>query len=158
MKKYTVELTKEQLQQLGIEVEPEFTYPLYKRWKATGEVVKFTSMTEGVTVWSGNEDNKVGYTSDAFVEHTTDMWEDVAYDSDRDLWDGQPIECWDNAGTHQRLIKFYDTEHTCSFDYTGKRDGLAYNNYKALPSDRYDKWILEAYKTLEKYNDTQTAD
>ena len=33
MKKYTVELTKEQLQQLGVEVEPEFTYPLFKRWK-----------------------------------------------------------------------------------------------------------------------------
>ena len=148
MKKYTVELTKEQLEQLGIEVEPE--YPLFKRWKCNGEIVKFTSITEGITVWEGSRHSKIRYTSSSFVEHTSSKWEDVAYDSERDLWDGQPVECWDDEETHQRAINSYDAKNKCTFDYYGKRDGLVYDNYKALPSDRYDEWILDAYKTLEK--------
>jgi len=150
MKKYTVELTKEQLQQLGIVVEPEFTYPLFKRWKDSGEIVKFTSMSEGVVVWKGTGIEKVGNVSDTFINHTDTGWEDVVYDSERDLWDGQPIECWSNGGTHRRYIKFYDAKNRCSFNYAGKRGGLTYDNYKALSPDRYDEWILEAYKTLEK--------
>jgi len=150
MKKYTVELTKEQLQQLGIKVEPEFIYPLFKRWKDSGEVVLFTDMTVGITVWNGSEVENVGNVSDTFMKHTDNRWEDVAYDPKRDLWDGQPIECWDICCTHQKIIKFYDAKNKCSYSYDGKRNGYSYSNYKALSSDRYDEWTLEAYKTLEK--------
>jgi len=150
MKKYTVELTKEQLQQLGIEVEPEFTYPLFKRWKDSEAIVKFTSMTEGTTVWRGNTYAKVGYASDMLIRHTSNKWEDVAYDLERDLWDGQPIESWDNEDTHRRHIGFYDVKNKSIYDYNGKRTRWTFDNHRALPSDRYDKWLIEAYKTLEK--------
>ena len=150
MKKYIVELTKEQLEKLGIEPEPEFTYPLFKRWKDSGEVVLFTDMTVGITVWKGSEIEKVGNASDFFTKHTSDEWEDVAYDSERDLWDKQPVECWDNCYTHQRLIKFYDVKNKCCYSFEGFRKGWFYDNYKPIPSDRYDEWIIEAYKTLEK--------
>jgi len=154
MKKYTVKLTKEQLQQLGklgIKPEPKFSYPLFKQWKNDGEIVKFTSMSKGVTVWDGDIRNKVGRTSSNFVHHTdNNKWKDVVYDSERDLWDGQPVECWDITDTHRRYIGFYDAKNKCSFNYAGKRTGLAYDNYKALLSNKYDEWIIEAYKTLEK--------
>ena len=151
MKKYTVELTKKQLQQLGIEVELKFIYPLFKRWKNTGEIVLFTSMKEGITVWKGNNGYKeAGHVSCTRVKHTSDEWEDIAYDPERDLWDKQPIECWDNMDTHRKEIKFYDAKNECSFSYAGERDGITYDNYKALSSNKYDEWIIEAYKTLEK--------
>jgi len=153
MKKYIVELTKEQLQQLGVDiekVESDFKYPLFKQWRITGEIIKFTSITRGVIVWKGSRYEKVGYVSDKFISHTDKEWEDVAYDSERCLWDGQPIECYDNEGTHKKVIGFYDAKNRCSFNYAGKRRGLPYDSYKALSPDRYDKWILEAYKTLEK--------
>jgi len=150
MKKYTVELIKEQLEKLGIEVEPEFTYPLFKQFKDTGGIIKFTSMTKGIIVWRGNTDSKIGYVSDTFVEHTSDIWKDVAYDSERGLWDGQPILYWDINDTHEKIIGFYDAKRKCSYSRDGHRIGWFYDNYRALPSDRYDEWIIEAYKTLEK--------
>jgi len=150
MKKYTVELTKKQLQQLGIEVEPEFTYPLVKRWKDSGEIVKFTSISEGITLWKGNNGYKeVGDISNLIINHTSDKWEDVAYDSERDLWDGQPVECWSNGDTHRRYIGFYNAKNKSVYDYKGKRTKWTFDNYEALSPDRYDEWILEAYKTLE---------
>jgi len=148
MKKYIVELTKEQLEKLGIEPEPEFTYPLFKQFKDTGEIILFTSMTKGIMVWE--DGGNVGYASDTLINHTDNRWKDVAYDSERDLWDGQPIECWDSIDIHRRYIGFYDAKNRCSFNYKGRRTRLIFDNYKAISSDRYDEWILEAYRTLEK--------
>jgi len=150
MKKYTVELTKEQLKQLGIEVETEFKYPLFKRWKISGQICKFTDIRKAETVWEGMSLHKVGTTRDNFTPHTDAMWEDVAYDVERDLWDGQPVECLTCDHTHERDIRFYDVLNRCTFMYDGRRDGMFFDNYKALQSDRYDEWIIKAHKTLER--------
>ena len=146
MNKYIVELTEDQLKQLGIEVEPEFTYPLVKRSKRAGAIIKFTSMSGGTTVWKGNTCFKIGYVSNNFIKHTSDEWEDVAYDSERDLWDGQPVECWDDEDTHRRHIRFYNAKDKSIYSYKGERDKVDFDNYKvdfdnykAIPSDRYDE-------------------
>jgi len=150
MKKYTVELTREQLEQLGIEVEPEFKYPLFKRRKSTGEISKFTDIAVAETVWQGGSKCVVGYKTNYKIPHTTDGWEDVAYDRKRDLWDGQPVECWDSKDTNTRTIRFYDAINKCAFYFDGERNGPDYDNYKAVPAYRYDEWELEAFKTLQK--------
>ena len=151
MKKYTVELTEEQLKQLGIEVEPEFKYPLFKRWRTANLILKFTDLNAGEVVWKGESTyDVIKLISDAFVPHTDYNWEDVAYDEERDLWDGQPVECWDDDSTHTRHIKFYDAVNNCCYFFNGKRYGRSHDNYKALSPDRYDEWIIEAHKTMVK--------
>ena len=63
-------------------LEPEeFEYPIYKKARSDGSIVKFTGLKEGVIV---QKDialmYPLGYTSDDWVEHTnTDEWEDYEY-------------------------------------------------------------------------------
>jgi len=147
MKKYTVKLTKEHLE------ESKFIYPLFKKWKDSGEIVKFIFITGGITVWKGNnKHNKVGYISYTRVKHTDDRWEDIAYDFKKNLWDGQPIKCWNNKNAHEKYIGFYDVKNKTiyNYDYEGKKIKWIFDNHKALPFYRYNEWIIEAYKTLEK--------
>ena len=132
------------------EIKAEFSkqeveYPLFRRSKHDEKIVKFTSLNEGTVVWKGD----IGCTSDNWMSHTdTDTWEEVAYDKDRDLWDGQPILCWNNDDTHLRETRFYDAIHKKAYSYTGRRKSVGYKNYKAVNPDHYEDWIIEAYKTL----------
>ena len=130
----------------------EVEYPLFMRNKENGKIVKFTSLSEGTVVWKGSVPySEIEYYSESWFNHTdTDVWEEVAYDEDRDLWDGQPIWCWDDECTHSRDLSFYDAVNKCVYAYDGRRVGFVHDNYKAINSDHYESWMVEAYKTLEK--------
>ena len=68
------------------ESEEVFDYPLFKRGKGTGVIIKFTSLRTGIVVGKGEQRLNIGDTSDSFVRHTnTDAWEDVPYDSELGL-------------------------------------------------------------------------
>ena len=87
-----------------------------------------------------------------FVRHLphTNMnhWEQV--EDPNKLQDKDAVMCWDNKQTHVRTIKFFDAINNDTFSYTGKRDGLAYQNYKKIPRDEEPSWMTEARKTLEE--------
>lgn len=58
-------------------IKPEYTYPIYKKSKESGLVVKFTDVCNGEVVIKGNSIWDVGHFSDIFVEHTDkQVWED----------------------------------------------------------------------------------
>ena len=69
---------------IGVEnfrIKSEFEYPLYRKSKETGNVVKFTSLQEGI-VLEGCEriDKPTGFKSNSFVAHTdTNNWEKSDY-------------------------------------------------------------------------------
>ena len=130
----------------------EVEYPLFRRSKQNSSIVKFTSLSEGTVVWKGSVPySAIGHYSENWFKHTdTDTWEEVAYDRDRDLWDGQPIWCWNNDDTHVRELRFYDAVHKKAYSYTGIRANVGYKNYKAINSDHYESWMIEAYVTLER--------
>ena len=129
--------------------EPEFKYPIFKKSKITGLVVRFTGLKEGDVVIS---DTKwlAGEHHDNFTPHTdTDVWKDVPYDKEKKLYHGQPVYVWDNSNTHQKSIAFYDALNICTFNPDGKCDGEMWDNYVAIPTEHIPAWMYEAYETLE---------
>lgn len=126
----------------------EFEYPLFKRSKETGFVVKFYGLTTGVVVVTDGT-APVGETASNWFEHTRqDLWEDVAYDRERDLFDGQLVIAHDELEPFAREIVFYDAINRCAFfKCDGDRDGYRFSDYEpfegALPN-----WAIQAYKKL----------
>ena len=141
-----IEVIEAELTTLKQQVADEaYTYPLYKQDKLTGVIVKFTSLTKGITVWGDANP----YITTSWVKHISLRWKDIAYDEDRDLWDTQPIYAWDNGYNHTRLIAFYDAVSNQAFTRKGNRGGFMYDHYEAIPLEEYTEWIMEAHKTLE---------
>jgi hypothetical protein len=131
-----------------LEVECNTKYPIYKRSKEYGHIVKFFGLQKGEVVYSGGSYQRLGCKLDSWKPHTdTYYWEDVAYDKERDLFDKQLVWCWDDTGFYQRILRFYDAKNECSYDSSGYRDGAEWDNYESYKGE-YPKWALEAYKTL----------
>jgi len=60
----------------------KYKYPIYKEYKHSGEVVKFTSLQSGTVMVRGNSiyANELGFKSDTFKEHTReDIWKDTDF-------------------------------------------------------------------------------
>ena len=154
----TINVTDKQLEALNklgfyFEAKPEYTYPIFKRSRNGGKIIKFTDLQTGVVVWKGRYFRDIGDTDITWIPHIdTDTWEDVSYDSERDLWDTQPVYVWDNA-THFRDIAFYDAIKQARFSSIGTRGGirggLSYTRYEAIKPEHYPEWLLEAHKTLK---------
>ena len=127
----------------------EVEYPLFRRSREAGIIVKFTSLSEGTVVWKGDSGDYIGHTTGRWIKHTN-TWEEVAYDKDRDLWDGQPVWSWNDVHTHLRDFRFYDAVNRGVYNYDGTRGGIAHDNIKAVNPDHYESWMIEAYVTLER--------
>jgi hypothetical protein len=151
----TINVTNGQLEDLSklgfcFETKPEYTYPIFKRIKTSGAIVKFTDLQTGEVVWKGNYIRDIGYTDITWNPHTDKgTWADVAYDAERDLWDTQPVYAWDRAATHFIAIAFYDAINKTVFSFDGARNGLSYINYEAIKPEHYPERLLEAHKTLK---------
>jgi len=130
--------------------KPEFEYPVFKRGKLSGVIVKFTELTKGTAVWSGTSKDVIGQEDNDWISHTEkDTWQDIAYDAERDLFDGQPVYCWDKV-THYKAIRFYDAISNKVFSMHGKRRDVVYQNYEAIKPEHYTPWMLQAFETLER--------
>ena len=144
------------VQEIIPECEDKTEYPIFKKSKFTGAIVKFTGPSEGTVVWGGKYDLEIGDASTSFSEHTDkSRWEDVAYDRKRDLWDGQPVYCSRRTISCLRAISFYDAINNQVFDFSGKRDEHfcsinRYDMYIPVPPEHYDEWVMDAYKRLNK--------
>lgn len=145
-----ITLTPEQIAQICKEAKPEFNYPIFKQSTSNGKIIKFTSLNSGEVVWVQNSVEAIGSTG-GYLQHTSvSNWQDVAYDAERDLWDGQPIYAWDNDDAHARTIRFYDAVTKCTYNYGGIRCGASFNNYEAIDPAYYTPWILKAFTTLQR--------
>jgi len=56
----------------------KFKYPIYKESKSTGLIVKFTSLREGVVVYS-DTNWEMGKKSENWIEHTDANWKDTDF-------------------------------------------------------------------------------
>lgn len=59
-------------------MDKKYKYPIYKRSKGNGFVVKFTSLSIGTVIKEGNKSSNTrkGYYSNGWFGHTLDNWED----------------------------------------------------------------------------------
>ena len=132
----------------------EDTYPIYK--KNDFMVVKFTNEIKREVVFVFNRDKAL---FNAKVESyrvlrieikdiDDGQWEDVLYNREKGLWDGQPVWCYDKDYETIKSLGFYDAKHNRLFDVIGSRCGNIYDNYKPYPH-LTDDWVIEAYNRLE---------
>jgi len=146
-----IKLTKEQVEHIVAKnKKEEFEYPVFKRCKHSGRIIKFVSYTTGKIVKKGKYLSLYDAgTEQGFCEHTDIRCsEDVAYDKERDLYDTQPIMCWNDADTHRRMYRFYNAITKCTFKYDGKRYGMDYKNYEAIQLNEIPQWMIKTQKTL----------
>jgi len=134
-------------------LKDEFEYPIFKATsKGTDKeyIVKFTDLTTGEVVFAmPDAPYLVGVKANDWTAHTNnDKWQDVLYDKEKDLYDKQPILCWNNNYKTTKHIKFYDALNKCIFDYNGKGNGCRYDNYIPYPHPE-DNFIIEMYKNLK---------
>ena len=148
--KQDIEEMKSKLNSIEQQLKDNTEYPIFKRRRSSGVVFKFTGLKETTAVMDSSSNFKIGDLLIDSVPHTSDIWEDVAYDKERDLFDGQPVECWEDGDSHSRKIRFYDAINTCAFTYDGVRGGYPFKNYEAVKPEHYTEWMLEAFKTLKR--------
>ena len=90
--------------------QPEFEYPIYMQSKVSKVVVKFTGLTSGEVVVAGIGVYVVY--PNGWIPHTdVTEWQPISFDKERGIADKQLVECWDDAHTHARALRFYDAEH-----------------------------------------------
>ena len=132
------------------EVAEEYKYPIFKKSTYNGDIERFDGLKTRTTVFSPNNETPIGETTNIATRHSNkDYWEDVPYDRDTGLWHGCPCYAWDNGNTHYRAIYFYNAISRLAFSSSGKLKGILYKNYRAIPTEYYVEWVVEAYRTLE---------
>lgn len=145
-----IEKLEQELAELKVKCK-NFKYPIVCRSKSYGYIVKFTSITKGEILINPNACSEVNKQHKDIVPHTnTNVWQEIAYDEDRNLYDKQVVWAWDDAYKFLRIIGFYDAENDAIINSkTGKRNTLFYSNYEAVPQEQIPQFMLDAYKNLE---------
>ena len=148
-----LEILEQKYKELGEEIarfKNPFEYPILKRNPKNGDIIKFISLKMGIIVMTKDDD--LGHTCE-FTEHPHPYWEDVPYSRELDLYQGQPVYCWDDRDTHSKTLRFYDAVSKCAFTYYGKADGGEFSSYEAVEIANYTKWMIEAFYTLKDIDD-----
>jgi len=132
-------------------IEPTYTYPLYKKDVKSNLIVKFDGLTSGIVMRGVKHRWRTDESHTNWVTHTdTSHWAPIKYNETLGIFDKQLCECWDNHMTHSRAIRFYSVEKGGAYTPDGKNIyGSKYHNMKPIPFDQYPEWALEAEKTLE---------
>jgi hypothetical protein len=77
-------------------------------------------------------------------------WQPISFDKERGIADKQLVECWDDAHTHARALRFYDAEHECVYGCDGKQFLISlWDNYRPIPYAEYD-----GYESIQYNNDS----
>ena len=127
----------------------KITYPIYCKIKCSSLVVKFTGLKTGEVVVNSSP-SKVGNIFTNWIKHTDNsVWQQLKVCEKTGFFDGQLVWCWDNNYPHRRLLLFYDVKNKSTYNYSGKRNGFVYENYKPFEGN-YPDWALEAFQTLER--------
>ena len=127
----------------------EVKYPIYCKWKQTSLVVKFTELQSGEVVVHTYPYNVRDKGNDWRKHTDTTVWQQIEVCEKTGFFDGQLVWCWDNDYSHRRLLLFYDVKNKSTYNYSGKRNGFVYENYKPFEGS-YPDWALEAFQTLER--------
>ena len=78
---------------------------------------------------------------------------DISYECKDDLikvWepqDKEPIWCWVYEDEVVRWIRFWDAKNNCSFQASGKRDGMVWKHYAKV--EHIEQWMLDMQAQLE---------
>ena len=140
----------------ALRVNPKLKSPVIKKDK--NMIVKFTSEHTFTIVFVFNTIgfNFMGITdfSDVIGKEfdyniNDERWEDVLYDEEKDLWDGQPIWCFYFDKSLGRDLRFYNVKDSTVFNFRGERVKINEYNYFELYPHLSDEWVIDSYNRLE---------
>ena len=141
------------LSQEDYRVKEEIEFPIFK--KNSFMVVKFLSKTKFeiefvFNIEKSTEYAQVGTIIECDCSCLDDkQWEDVAYDKERNLWDGQPVWCFYFDKSMGRDLRFNNVKDNTVFNFRGERVKINEYNYFEPYPHLEDDWIIEAYNRLE---------
>ena len=132
-------------------IKPKVEFPIYAKAIGFNYYVKFDSEHSGEVIVIDRGKSSIYdvgfrniYWASVFDENS---WEIIP--DPYELYDKDPVWCWDNDKAAVRLLSFWDDKNKATFSFDFKRNGMKYNYYeKVLPWDMQD-WMIEAQKKLE---------
>ena len=132
------------------------TYPVFK--KNDFMIVKFINKEKSKIVFIFDKDKALSnakvITPERLLEINIkdindEQWEDVLYDKERGLWDGQPIWCFYFDKSLGRDLRFNNVKDNTVFNFRGERAKINEYNYFEPYPHLIDDWVIEAYNRLE---------
>lgn len=127
----TIKLGAATVAQLKKRLSELTDYPKVFEDLHSGRVVKFTSLTSGVTLQAGTSGNTVGDLRHALNPHTdTDSWKQLQYNKQLDLYDGQLCYGWDDCNSPV-AFGFYNHYFASLTISPSTSDGRAYEHYSS---------------------------
>ena len=145
-------------------IKPETKFPIYK--KNDFMVIEFLKENEFIIEFIFNIDKFEEWGSEHFMlspdigspitfhEEEKERilgnnLQDVLYDGERKLWDGQPVWAWRDTWEVSRSLEFYDVKNRAVFGADCKRNkNITYDNYEPYLY-LTDEWIIEQYNKLD---------
>ena len=132
-------------------IKPEVEFPVYRRHKFEGYIVRFDSEEKGTVVMSSDKNGryKIGFTSNEWIPYDDIFWEEVltvTIDGET-YYDTQPVWAWDN-NDKERYLEFFDAVNQCAFKSDGTREGMGWDHY--APVKCIEDWMVEQWEELER--------
>lgn len=129
-------------------IKPEIKFPVYRRSKITGIILKFVDRQIGDVVMSDGKHYEIGERRTTLMPFDdAENWEEVKTFEHEGViyYDTQPVWSWDGDNP-ARYLKFIDAVNKTVFNLCGERCGATYDHY--APIECMDDWIIEVWKQL----------
>lgn len=145
-----VYVPKEESKLEVVEEKHKIEYPIFKLWGDFDIVVKFIDKNTSLCVFDDRNTaigNLIPY--DTLKDYHN--WITLSYNKERDLYNGQPVICWDNEDKLEFTLGYYSVEHDSMFTDYGK--GYAqFDNIVALNKEQLNAFpeIVKNFKNLKE--------
>ncbi len=131
-------------------IKPEIEFPVYRRHKIHGFIIRFDDYGTGTIVMSENKQvYMIGDSGDTWCPYNNErVWEPVeTVEIDGvTYYDTQPVWAWDD-GHIIKEIRFIDAKNKCFFDHWGYCNGERPD--RVAPVKNIEDWMIEAWKKLK---------
>lgn len=126
-------------------------FPIFKYNKEDNMVVKFTNKNTSICVFEDSI-NSIGniIKNDNLEDYNNEGWITLSYNKEKDLYNRQPVICWDDEDKLEFTLGYYNVEHDAMFTDYGK--GYAeFDNIVALSKEQLKAFpeIVNNFKNLK---------
>lgn len=124
-------------------------FPIFKYNKEDNMVIKFTNKNTSICVFEDSINSIGNIIKNDNLEDYYD-WITLSYNKEKDLYNGQPVICWDNEDKLEFTLGYYNVEYDAMFTDYGK--GYAeFDNILALSKEQLLAFpdIVDNFKNLK---------
>ena len=128
-------------------IKPKIEFPVYKRQKSNGTILRFDDKNTCTIMMSKNIE-AIGKTLHTLDVDDPDLKTVQTIEIDGIIYyDTQPVWALDDDDNILRSIAFVDAKNHCTFGSDLKRHGYPWDHY--TPVKHIELWMIEAWKQLK---------